>query len=327
MPLLDFNGRVIVVTGAARGMGAAHARELARRGARVVVNDLGGTMYGEDPSAAPANAVAEQIVADGGIAVADGSDVGTSDGCAALIAHAAEHFGQIDGVLHNAGIGGFSPIKELDEAAFEKMLRVHLFGALNLSREAWPHLARTHGRLLFIGSGAGLYGVPTLGHYAAAKVGMVGLARVAASEGEADGISANVLAVAAASRMMDVVMADAPNMKAWFHEYMRPELPSAAAVWLLHPDCPANGQVFEAFGPHFAEVFIAETVGRSRLDMTAEDVRDLFDEIQDRDGYIVPTGPDDFHGHMFRFIVDEAGARPLPADDAAPTQIAADVKR
>lgn len=323
MAELDFEGRVHIVTGAGRGMGAAHARELAKRGARVVINDIGGDLFGEGVSEGPASQVAEEIVKAGGVAVADQSDIGTASGCEAVVKTAVDEFGQLDGVLHNAGIAGFTPLADLEEQNFERMLRVHLFGGMNLTRFAWPHLAKSGGRLLYISSGAGFYGSPTLAHYASAKVGLVGLSRVAASEGREAGISANVLAVASASRMMDEVMADAPGMKDWFHQYMKPELPSAAAVWLQHAECPATGRVFQAFGPHFGEVLIAETRGVNKLDMTAEGYRDHFDQIGQREDFFVPDGPDEFHAEMFGAIIS-AGADPPSADDDAPAQFTAE---
>jgi NAD(P)-dependent dehydrogenase (short-subunit alcohol dehydrogenase family) len=312
--MLDFDERVILVTGAGRGMGAAHARELARRGARIVVNDLGGAIAGGGADAGPAESVVEEIREAGGVAVANTDTVATSDGCAAMVATAKSEFGRLDGVLHNAGIAGNHLVAEMDEEAFDAVLRVHLYGALNLTREAWPLLAEDRGRVLYISSGAGLYGVPTLGHYAAAKVGMVGLARVASAEGREPGIAVNVLGVAAQTRMMEETLADTPNLSDWFGRYMLPELPAAAAVWLLHPDCPANGGVYEAFGAHMARVLIAETEGFTKLDATAEDVRDRFAEVEDRESLIVPEDADDFHDRMFGFIIG-AGADP-PEPDA-----------
>jgi NAD(P)-dependent dehydrogenase (short-subunit alcohol dehydrogenase family) len=313
MAKLDYDGRVVVVTGAGRGMGAAHATELAARGARVVVNDLGGDMLGGGgTSSEPAEQVVEAIAAAGGSAVANVDTVATAEGCAAIVAHAVSTYGRLDGILHNAGIAGFAPVAEMAEADYEELLRVHLFGAFNLTRAAWPHLAENHGRVLYISSGAGLYGVPTLAHYASAKVGMIGLMRVAAAEGRAAGIGVNVLAVAAATRMMEW-MKETPNLWTWFERYMRPELPAAAATWLLHPDCPANGRVFEAFGPHVAEVVIGETQGYTKLDMTAENVRDHFAEIGDRSGeLLVPADADEFHAAMFQFIIDAGAEPPLP---------------
>jgi hypothetical protein len=207
----------------------------------------------------------------------------------------------------------------MEEEAFNEVVRVHLNGAFNLTRAGWPHLAEGGGRVLYISSGAGLYGVPTLAHYASAKVGMIGLMRVVAAEGAAVGISGNVLAVAAATRMMDW-MKEFPNLYEWFHRYMKPELPAAAAVWLLHPDCPATGKIYEAFGPHVAEVVIGETRGYTKLDITAEDVRDNFTQIEDRSELTVPVGADDFHAKMFEFIIKDGGAEP-PLPDAEPSMI------
>jgi NAD(P)-dependent dehydrogenase (short-subunit alcohol dehydrogenase family) len=313
MSRLDFEGSAIVVTGAGRGMGAAHAATLASRGARVLVNDLGGDMFGAGTSAEPAEETAQRIRDAGGVAVANGDSVATAEGCAAIVASAVETFGRLDGVLHNAGIARFAPIAETDEASFDDVLRVHLHGALNLTKAAWPHLAQRGGRLLYISSGAGLYGVPSLVGYASAKVGMLGLMRVAASEGRDVGIQANVLAVAAATRMMDW-MKDTPNLHAWFQRYMKPELPAAAATWLLHPDCTASGRIYEAFGPHMAEVVVAETRGFTKLDITPEEFRDHLGEIEDRDQLVFPDGPDDFHAKMFGFAV-EAGADPIRPDE------------
>jgi NAD(P)-dependent dehydrogenase (short-subunit alcohol dehydrogenase family) len=321
MSKIDYDGRVIVVTGAGRGMGAAHATELARRGARVVVNDYGGDMRGGGHSAAPAEDVVQRIEADGGTAVVNDDTVATPDGARGIIKMAIDTYGRLDGVLHNAGIASFSPLAEMSDELYDQMLAVHLHGGFYLTRAAWPHLAEQGGSLLYISSGAGLYGVPEVGHYAAAKLGLIGLSRVAATEGAAVGIRANALAVAASTRMMDDVMAEAPNMLHWFQTYMKPELPAAASCWLLHPDCTVTGRIYEAFGARMAEICITETEGWAKLDATAEEYRDHFEEIQDRSSFIVPDGPDDFHGRMFGYIVG-AGAEPPQPDVHAATQIA-----
>ncbi|MGH8572649.1 MAG: hypothetical protein ACREX8_08745, partial [Gammaproteobacteria bacterium] len=110
---------------------------------------------------------------------------------------------------------------------------------------------------------------------------------------------------------MDSVLSDAPEVLEWFRAYLHPHLPSAAAVWLLHPDCPANGNLYEAYGPHVGRILIAETRGFTKLDLTAEDVRDHFEEIDDRGGDLfIPADVGDFNQGMFDFIV-EAGAEPL----------------
>jgi NAD(P)-dependent dehydrogenase (short-subunit alcohol dehydrogenase family) len=321
--MLDFEGKVVIVTGAGRGMGAAHARELAARGARIVANDLGGGLFGDGFDTGPAEEIVAEIEAGGGTAIANTSDVSTSEGCARVVADAVDAFGTVDGLLHNAGIAGYVPITEIDEEAIETMLGVHLFGALHLTREAWPHLADGGGSILYISSGAGLYGSPTLAHYAAAKLGVIGLTRVAAAEGRSQGIRVNSLAVAAASRMMDHIMAETPNMQKWFHEYMLPKLPAAAATWLLHPDCDATGRIFQAFGPQFSEVFIAETAGVAKLDMSAEDIRDRFAEIVDRGDLRLYGDQDEFIKSAFASII-AAGAAPPEPDSGAPVQFTAE---
>jgi NAD(P)-dependent dehydrogenase (short-subunit alcohol dehydrogenase family) len=313
---LDFDGRVILVTGAGRGMGAAHARELAARGARVVVNDLGGAIEGGGSDPAPSEEIVAEIEVAGGIALANADTVATSEGCAAMVAAAVAEFGRLDGVLHNAGISGKETVAEMSEESYDALLRVHLYGAFNLTREAWPHLAADRGRVVYISSGAGFYGVPTLAHYASAKVGMIGLARVAAAEGKELGIAVNVLGVAAQTRMMQTTLAETPNLSAWFDRYMLPELPAAAAAWLLHPDCDASGGVYQCFGPHVSRVLIAETEGFTKLDVTAEDVRDHFDQVEDPANLIVPEDADDFHARMFGFIIG-AGAEPPKPDEVA----------
>lgn len=314
--MLEFDGRVLIVTGAGRGMGAAHARAFAARGARVIVNDLGGNLDGSGADSGPAEAVAQQIRDLGGHAVASTQTVATSAGANAIVAQAIDQFGRLDGVLHNAGISTLVPIAELSDEQWDRMLRTHLYGAFYLTRAAWPYLARQGGRILYISSAVGFYGVPEMAHYGAAKTGLIGLSRVAATEGRAVGIAVNVLGVAASTRMMDLAMVDSPKLTQWFARYMRPELPSAAAVWLLHHDCPASGQIYEAFGPRMAQVFIAETTGYTKFGITAEDFRDHFDKIEDQAEFIVPDGPDDFHARMFESIV-KAGAEPLETGSAA----------
>jgi NAD(P)-dependent dehydrogenase (short-subunit alcohol dehydrogenase family) len=253
-----------------------------------------------------------------GRAIASTHTVATSAGANSIVAQAIEKFGRVDGVLHNAGISTLVPLAQLSDEQWDEMLRVHLYGAFYLTRAAWCHLAVRGGCILYITSAVGLYGVAKMAHYGAAKTGLIGLARVAATEGQAAGISVNLLGVAASTRMMDLAMADAPKMTEWFSRYMKPELPSAAAVWLLHPECPVTGRIFEAFGPRMAEVLIAETGGYAQFGITAEEFRDHFSEITARDELITPDGPDEFHERMFDIIV-KAGAEPLSGDGVSAT--------
>jgi NAD(P)-dependent dehydrogenase (short-subunit alcohol dehydrogenase family) len=314
MSKLDFDGRVIIVTGAGQGIGAAYALALAERGARVVVNDLGVAIDGSGSDDGPAKALAAKIRDLGGEAVANTDSVAESAGVKAIIGQAVDTYGRLDGVLHNAGISNFGMLDSLTDEQWNKMMAVHLSGAFYLTRAAWPHLARNGGRLVYIISAVGLYGLPGLGHYAAAKSGLVGLCRTAAAEGRDLGISANMLGVGASTRLMDLAMEDAPEQAAWYAKYMRPELPAAAGTWLLHPDCPANGQAFEAFGPHFAEILVGETAGVTELEFSAEDVRDRWAQIVDRTEVWVPDDIDVFHARTYGYIVG-AGAEQPPGSE------------
>jgi hypothetical protein len=150
-----------------------------------------------------------------------------------------------------------------------------------------------------------------MGHYASAKTGMIGLGRVAAAEGRDAGIGVNVLAVAASTRMIEHVLANSPNTLAWFEEYMAPGLTTAPLLWLLHPDCRVSGKTFQAFGPHVAEIFIGETTGYTKLDMTPEDVRDHFGAIEDRSAHVVIADVRDYHERMVEFVVGAGATAPL----------------
>ncbi|MET0149433.1 MAG: SDR family NAD(P)-dependent oxidoreductase, partial [Acidimicrobiales bacterium] len=178
-----FDGRVAVVTGAGRGIGRAHALLLAERGASVVVNDLGGSMEGEGADVGPAVAVAEEIAAAGGAAVADGSDVSTPDGGQALIDAAVEQFGRLDVLVNNAGIMRWAGLPEVDAVDLERHLAVHVGGSFNTTRAAWPHLVdQGYGRIVMTTS-AGFFGLPKNLAYATAKGGVIGLTRSLSTAG------------------------------------------------------------------------------------------------------------------------------------------------
>ena len=196
-----FDGRVAVVTGAGRGIGRAHALLLADRGASVVVNDLGGSMdgVGEDPG--PAAAVAAEIVAAGGAAIADSSDVATTAGSQALVEAAVERFGRVDIVVNNAGIIRWAGFPEADLDNLERHLAVHVAGSFNTTRAAWPHMVEQgYGRVVMTTS-AGLFGLPDNLSYATAKGAVIGLTRSLTTAGAAHGIKINLIAPAAMTRM------------------------------------------------------------------------------------------------------------------------------
>ncbi|MEU6201097.1 SDR family NAD(P)-dependent oxidoreductase [Streptomyces sp. NPDC047061] len=304
MDQLSFEGRVAVVTGAGRGIGRAHARLLAERGAKVVVNDLGGSMAGEGTDAGPAQKVADAIVAAGGEAVADTHDVSTEAGGKAIVDSALEAFGRIDIVVNNAGIIRWAGLPEVDLDNLERHLAVHLLGSFNTMKAAWPHFVEQgYGRVVLTTS-AGFFGLDNNLSYAAAKGGVIGLARSARLAGEPHGIKVNVIAPAALTRMggiEDEAAADAAAQQAG----MTSEAVSPMVAYLAHEDCPVNGEIYAAGAGRFARFFIGSTPGfvyEGGLP-TVEDVAGNWDAINDEKGYYVPsdlmawTGA--FLGHQF----------------------------
>jgi NAD(P)-dependent dehydrogenase (short-subunit alcohol dehydrogenase family) len=188
---LRFDGRVAVVTGGGRGIGRAHARLLAARGAHVVVNDLGVALQGGRPESEPARDVVAEIEAAGGTAVADGSDVAKTDGAEALVGKALDSFGRVDIVVNKAGIIRWAPFPEVDADDLAAHLSVHAAGSFNVSRAAWPQMtAQGYGRIVMTTSSA-IFGAPTLVSYGAAKGAIVGLARSLATAGAEHGIAVN----------------------------------------------------------------------------------------------------------------------------------------
>ena len=289
--LRTFEGRVAVVTGAGRGIGRAYARLLAERGARVVVNDLGGSASGEGADAGPAQSVVEEILVVGGEAIADTNDVSTADGGASVVETAIDRFGRIDILVANAGIIRWGGLPEVDLADFERHLAVHLLGSFNTLRPAWPHFVeQQYGRVVLTAS-SGVFGRPDNLSYAAAKAGVIGLARSAKLAGEPHGIKVNVIAPAAQTRMGGGESADGEAVAVPGRPFLPSDAVAPMAAFLAHESCPVSGEIYTAGAGRFARLFIASTEGyvQSEGPATIEDVAENWDAINDEAGYYVPT--------------------------------------
>jgi NAD(P)-dependent dehydrogenase (short-subunit alcohol dehydrogenase family) len=281
MSELRFDGRVAVVTGAGRGLGAAYARLLAARGAQVVVNDLGSSMAGDGEDPGPAAAVVDEIVAAGGAAVADTSDVGSEAGATALVGTALERFGRIDVVVNNAGIMRWGGLPDLDEGDMTRHWNVHVGGAFHTTRAAWPHLVEQgYGRVVMTTS-SGVFGLANNVAYATAKGGVIGLTRSLAVAGAERDVKVNAIAPGAFTRMAG--KGEAPLE-------MVPELVAPMVAYLAHEDCPVTGEIYAAGFGRFARAFIAQAKGFvAPAAASIEDVAAHWDAINDTRSYFVPA--------------------------------------
>jgi NAD(P)-dependent dehydrogenase (short-subunit alcohol dehydrogenase family) len=274
-----------VVTGGGRGLGRAYALLLAERGARVVVNDLGGSVGGEGADAGPATEVAEEILAAGGTAIADASDVADPAGAATLVGTAVARFGRLDAVVNNAGIVEWAGFPDIDEANLAHHLAVHVHGSFNTVLAAWPHLVQSPAARVVMTTSAGIFGLANNTSYATAKGGVVGLTRSLALAGAPQGIAVNAVAPAAWTRMAGPVGAGGAVEAA-----MAPELAAPLVAYLAHPECAASGEVYTAGAGRFARLFLAVTPGWVADGAPSmEDVARHWEEIGDETGYLVPT--------------------------------------
>ena len=273
---IRFDGRVALVTGAGGGLGRAHALELARRGAKVVVNDLGGQRDGSGKDSAPAQAVVDEIRAAGGDAVANADSVSDKDGAAAMVRQAVESYGRLDIVVNNAGILRDKTFAKMSLDDFDLVVQVHLLGSAYVTHAAWPIMReQKYGRVVFTTSSSGLFGNFGQANYAAAKMGVVGLMNSLRLEGERDNIRVNCLAPTAFSRMTSDLMP--PEAAAFFS----PEAVSPAVALLAEEDSP-TGLILEAGGGYFSRVAVREGQGAALyLDGTAELVKEKWAEVDD----------------------------------------------
>ncbi len=251
---LRFDGKVALVTGAGNGLGRTHALLLAARGAKVVVNDLGGTATGGGKSSAAADKVVAEIKAAGGEAVANYDSV--EDG-GKIVQSALDHFKRIDIVVNNAGILRDTTFHKMTQEDWDLIYRVHTLGSFRVTHAAWPHLRdQGYGRIIFTASAAGIYGNFGQANYSMAKLGLVGLSNTLALEGAKKNVHANVIAPLAGSRLTETVL---PKELV---DQLKPELVSPLVAWLAHESCEENGGLFEVGGGFMGKLRWERTEGK-----------------------------------------------------------------
>jgi len=279
---LGFDGKVAIITGAGGGLGRSHALDLARRGALIVVNDLGGSTDGTGSSESAAQKVVDEIKAAGGEAVASYDSVATPEGGQSIVQQAMDAFGRIDIIINNAGILRDTSFKNMTPDMLNPVLDVHLRGAFYVTQPAWQIMRdQGYGRIINTSSGAGIFGNFGQTNYGAAKMGLVGFTRVLAVEGAKNNIKANAIAPVAKTRMTEELLGAAADKLA-------PELVTPVVTYLAHEDCPVSGEVYSVGGGRVARIFIGVTPGHFDAELSAESVRDSFDKIRDESGYEVP---------------------------------------
>jgi NAD(P)-dependent dehydrogenase (short-subunit alcohol dehydrogenase family) len=287
MDLMRFDGRTAIVTGAGRGVGRAHARLLAARGAHVVVVDLGGQLDGTGASPEPAENVVKEIKAEGGIAVPCSASVATEEGADAIVQVALEAFGRVDVIVNNAGISQPDWFDDLTVDRFRQMIDVHFLGSVNVTRAAWPHLqSNGYGRIVNTCSEAAFGMVPKNTSYGSAKGGVFGFTRSLALDGRRHGILVNAIAPRASTRLSDTkVLAHVYDLpEETFGEVMdgfAPEFVAPAAAYLAHESCQLNGEVLVAGGGQVLRMAIMQTQGFTSPTLTLEELAANLDVVMD----------------------------------------------
>lgn len=275
---IRFDGRVAIVTGSGGGLGRAHAMLLAARGAKVVVNDLGGAIDGSGGSHTAAQKVCDEIGAAGGEAVPSYDGVHTMEGAQGIVKTALDAFGKIDIVVNNAGILRDVSLMKMSEEDWSKVLTVHLTGGWNVTKAAFPHLRdKAYGRIVFTTSAAGLYGNFGQCNYGAAKLGLVGLCHSVKEEGRKYNILANCIAPVAVTRMTESM----PGFAS-----MKPEMVAPLVAYLCSEACKVSGETFAVGGGYVARVALLEAQGvfLAPSELSPETVAETLEKARDMTG-------------------------------------------
>ena len=293
---IRFDGKVAIVTGAGGGLGRQHALELARRGAKVVVNDLGGAVDGSGGSSAAAEAVVAEIKAFGGEAIANGSSVTDDAGVANMVKQAMDAWGRIDILVANAGILRDKSFSKMEMSDFEAVMNVHVMGTVKPAKAVWEIMkAQNYGRIVVTTSSTGLYGNFGQSNYGAAKLALIGFMNTLKLEGQKNNIHVNAISPVAATRMTENLM------PAEVLEKLKPEYVTPAVVYLVSEEAP-TGVILTAGAGAFAQARIYETEGvyLGEGGLSVEEVRDNFARITDPTGQKAYVNGGEQSGKFFR---------------------------
>ena len=279
MSEIKFNEKVAIVTGAGAGIGRTYALELAKRGAKVVVNDLGGAADGSGSSHSAADIVVDEIKNNGGEAVANYDSVATIEGGQNIVKTALESFGTVDILINNAGIIRDHSLTKMTESEWDSVQEVHLKGAFCVTKAAFEVMKeKNYGRVLFTTSGVALYGNFGQANYAAAKMGLVGFMNVLNIEGAKYNIKLNTIAPNAVSRMTEKLFP--PNMA----EKLKPEHITPLVLFLVSEDNPDSGMIFNCMGGWYSRTAImcsnGVLLGDGTRDISVEEIKENWEKIQ-----------------------------------------------
>ncbi len=294
---IRFDGKVAIITGAGNGLGRSHALQLAKLGAKVVVNDLGGSVDGTGGSSAAAEKVVAEIKAAGGQAIANGSSITDKKGVELLVKQAMDAYGRIDLLVNNAGILRDKSFSKMSLEDFQLIVDVHLMGAVYVTKAVLPiMLEQNYGRIVMVTSGSGLFGNFGQTNYAAAKLGQVGLMNALKQEGRKYNIKVNTLAPIAATRMTESIM---PPQAL---EALKPELVTPAVLFMLSEDAP-TGAIITAGAGFFAAVKTIEAEGMLIPGaVSVDDVAANWDRISDFSKHVTYESVNDGTSRVFKLL-------------------------
>jgi NAD(P)-dependent dehydrogenase (short-subunit alcohol dehydrogenase family) len=282
---IRFDGRVAVITGAGGGLGKTYALEMARRGASVVVNDLGGSADGTGGGSSMADETVKEITEAGGTAVANYDSVATPEGGKAIIQTAVDNFGKVDILVNNAGILRDKSFLKLDPENLDAVIDVHLRGAFFVTQPAFASMKENgYGRIVMASSGAGIFGNFGQSNYGAAKMGLVGLMNVLAVEGAKNNIKVNTIAPIAKTRLTEQLLGGLADA-------LDPKFVTPLVTYLCSEKCELTHEIFDVGGGRYARIFVGMAQGwvapKGSIP-SADDIFDHIDVIRDQEGYTVP---------------------------------------